>query len=423
MTPPTPHPNTSVQPRVVTCRTTADFLAALPHLLGFVPHESLVAVCFEGRRSGQAVRLDLPPDESPARIATTVQVLRAALDSLTGVPAWSAQGTPGQTGEGCSPEPGAAGSPRVTAASAGTPVTAVALAVVTSRGFGETSVPPWSALAQQIEHELTRDGIEIRDLCCRAANGWASYAASAAGDVPAGGNPLHEVAASPVALGAALRDETVPEHSELGAIPPGDPERCRAVAAALAEQPGADESERPSIQRVGEAARLLRSPDIPGAAATAALVTTLARADQWLGVATGILLSPERAVVLMSEPGTGRRLRNLTVPADPARAIPLPSLLFFLADISPEFTEHGRLRGVRDRLRTAIAETPAARRAPLYTLSAWVWWLAGSQSVAQWHIDAARETAPGDPLATTIAELITVPSHVSRTPAVLQHEG
>lgn len=408
MTPQTSHTGTPAQPRVVTCRTTADFLAALPHLLGFTPRESLVAVCFSGRRSGQAVRLDLPPDDAHTHIETTIQVLRAALDSLAGMPS----GIDDAPRSELVPDSGAA-----------PPVSAVALAIVTSRRFNDTSEPPWSRLARELTLALDSDGIEIRDLGCLAADGWASYTESAVAAIPVGGHPLREISASPVALGAALRDETVPDHRDLGAIPDGDPQRSRAVAIALEEDPGTPASERPSIQRVAAAARLIRSADTPGPVETAALARTLARPDQWLGVATGILLSPERAAVLMSEPDTGHRLRNLTAPTATPAPVPLPALLYFLADISPEFTERGRLRVVRDRLRTAIAETPAALRAPLYTLSSWVWWLAGSQSVAHWHIEAARELAPEDPLSETIAELIAVPSHVSRTPAVLHHEG
>src|SRR5688500_13414321 len=54
--------------------------AALPHLLGFRPRESLVVVSLRGgrtRRFGLAARVDLPPDEH--RAAVVVGLVRSLM--------------------------------------------------------------------------------------------------------------------------------------------------------------------------------------------------------------------------------------------------------------------------------------------------------------------------------------------------------
>ena len=56
-----------------------ELAAALPVLLGFVPQESLVLVCLQGRRVGLIARYDLPPPEHDGVLAADVEArVRAA---------------------------------------------------------------------------------------------------------------------------------------------------------------------------------------------------------------------------------------------------------------------------------------------------------------------------------------------------------
>lgn len=75
---------TSTDP-VVTLRSPADVVGALPYLIGFRPAESLVVLCLEGsrRRAGLTIRLDLPPPghEGDAADAVAEPVRRAGAGS------------------------------------------------------------------------------------------------------------------------------------------------------------------------------------------------------------------------------------------------------------------------------------------------------------------------------------------------------
>lgn len=55
----------------LTLRDPGDLIAAVPHLLGFHPEDSLVVVCARGRRRsrlGQAARVDLPPPDAVVEV-------------------------------------------------------------------------------------------------------------------------------------------------------------------------------------------------------------------------------------------------------------------------------------------------------------------------------------------------------------------
>src|SRR5690606_7463560 len=54
-------PSLTATPEIIKCRTTADFLAALPLLVGFTATNSIFIVLFSGKAAGRTIRLDLPP--------------------------------------------------------------------------------------------------------------------------------------------------------------------------------------------------------------------------------------------------------------------------------------------------------------------------------------------------------------------------
>jgi hypothetical protein len=74
-------------PSTLTVRTPADFLAAVPYLIGFHPADSVVVVGIAGQKVLFAARSDLPPPADEPSRAAAVQlaemVARQAVDEVT----------------------------------------------------------------------------------------------------------------------------------------------------------------------------------------------------------------------------------------------------------------------------------------------------------------------------------------------------
>ena len=343
-------------PRLVTCRTTADLLAALPAIAGFTAADSLFLVLCSGRRVRGAARLDLPASEAPADSLPVLEVVSALLREL----------------------------------GAGSGDAAPAVVITSSRTFAACGGAPWRRFARRLERRLRRDGIAVRELACVAQDGWASLLDPGA---PGAGRPLSEIAASPVAREARARGDRWPELAELGAIPDADPARAAAVSRALAELPaggdpgGAGDGEAAVLAAYADAAALGRALRRSGgpldAPTTARLIGALEDPDRWLALAIGLLTRPEFPAELARELGPAR---FAGVPAEP---VPAPeaggidgaggarpwsgwSIGRILREVCPGFTDHRRLPAVRERLLVAVSECPEARRAPLLAFSAWV---------------------------------------------------
>lgn len=145
--------------QVLKAATAADFLAMLPHLLGFTPRNSLVVVIFDGKRNSAMMRYDLP--------ANPVPELTRSLGSLI-------VGTLSNFNRGQD----------------------VVLAVVTDKGFEHRSVAPYSPLVRALMKQVDNAGFGIRDALCSASDGYASYLDP---HVPTGGRPLVDIELSTVA--------------------------------------------------------------------------------------------------------------------------------------------------------------------------------------------------------------------------------
>lgn len=379
-------------PQVVSCQSTPDFLAALPQFIGFSTPNSLVAVRFTGGRSAQAIRMDLPVDLPSPKVGEFIDTLIAALDSL---------------------DPGD-GTPR-----------SAAIAVITDHTFAGSDGIPWRQLARRIDRRLPRAGWGLRELCCQAPDGWGSYTDPGS---PRYGSPLSDIASSPIALEEAFQGAQIPSLADLGAIPDPDPERAAQIAAIF------DKSEPVAVESgdwIKEVTRVSR--DLRGFASargsdtslaslaplapsrTVRLAQTLQRSDRWFVVALGVLTRPEYPEELAEELG---RQHFTEIPVGPhsdgsLNARPNWSISQLLLTLCAGFEDHSRLPLVQDRLRTAISECPVPQRTGLFTLSAWVWWLDGKQSVAQQHLDAALAIAPDDELASMLNILIAAPAHAT----------
>lgn len=141
---------------LVKAHSPADFLAAVPQLVGFEPVNSVVLVGFHGKTTRGALRLDLPiKSVAYKRVATT------ALGAICKIPG----------------------------------VDAVAVIICTDETFGGSAQPPFADFAQLMMKRIGHAGLRLQSALCRAADGWTSYLWE---DTPAGGYPLSEIADSPI---------------------------------------------------------------------------------------------------------------------------------------------------------------------------------------------------------------------------------
>lgn len=187
-------PSSDTPEHVLRCTSTADFLAALPQLVGFTAEDSLFVVFFAGNRSGGTLRVDLPQSESPQHLTQFIDGVCAILQDTRNQHGWA--------------------SPAVVISSA--------------RTFQDAQGIPWRRLARRLERRLERGGNRARELCCIAPDGWASYLDPV---TPLGGHPLSEIAASTVATNTA-----VPELAALSQFPLPPQAKAENIAATLGNE-------------------------------------------------------------------------------------------------------------------------------------------------------------------------------------------
>lgn len=385
MTPPTLTERRLAEPEVLRCNSTADFLAALPQLTGFTATNSLFIVLFSGSRAHNAIRCDLTESEDPTDSAPLLDFLCEAVHRLGETPAADA---------------------------------APAVVISSAQTFAECADIPWRRLAKRIERRLRRERIGVRELCCLAPDGWASYLA---------GNDrrhaLSEISDSPIAA------NPVPDLSTLGEIPSPDPERLAKVAHWLGrigpyDFPGAGPCSpsctapgRPSwFTETAAVTRALRQVDHElSPRMSAQLVRSPANPARWFVMAMGVLTRPEFPEEMADEMGAERFEQIVVdlggdVDESPARESRAGwSMHRLLSSISIGFTEQERIGALRDRLLGTISETPDRLRPGLLAFSAWVWWLSGNQTVAQRHIREALGIEPANELARMVDPLVSAP--------------
>lgn len=388
-------------PQVLRCRGTADFLAALPQLTGFTAEDSLFVVLFSGAQAERAIRFDLPSEDAPESSLQLFDVVCNLLRDL-GVPH--------------------------------DPAAAPAFVICTSMSFAQTDGAPWRRFARRFERRLTREHIAVRELCCIAQDGWVSFLDPSA---PQNGHPLSEIAASHVALERRVHGDPIPDLASLGEIPSADTKRTHGVARALKTLVSVAGATAPSC---GPASDTPREQDcVSGIGAhevppwfdntaevtaavrddtrelsvemTARLIHCAANPDRWLLLALGIVTRPEFPTELASDM-SARPFTGIAIDLDAESDVdsrPGWSIRRVLAAISPEFSEHRRLHGIRDRLIRAISEAPNEDRPALLALSSWIWWLGGNQTVAHRHAQAALDIAPGHEMSLMMQRMTAVP--------------
>ena len=381
--------HTATSPKVLKCSSTADFLAALPWLAGFTATNSIFVLFFDGSRTREAMRVDLPPSDDPGETTDLLEFLSYAIRSFGAA-------------NGCGSAP--------------------AIAIMSAQSFSDCGGPPWLRLARRIERRLKRDRIYPRELCVQAPDGWISYLDPAA---PRSGRSLVEISNSPIAAAARAERAELPTLAQLGALPPPDPDRMRRAAESLARLDREADSrwralgplaaQRARVGLAADVARALRSPSSPLTPEdTGVLAHVLAEPGSWWHVSMGVVTRPEFPAQLEHEFGL---ISDGRLPIDdplPERSGPLLqgnscSMRSLFASIGPEFTERDRLAPLRPRLARALADVPELARPGLFALSALVWWLCGNQTTANAQVDSALALAPGHEVSCMMRRLIAVP--------------
>lgn len=375
-------PTAEEAPRVLTCRTTADFLAALPQLTGFTAKNSIFLVLFAGNRASAAIRVDLPRAGVPEQRAAVVDFISEML-----------------TEHGNS-EP--------------------AIVVTSVETFAETGGVPWRSLAEEVARRLRRDGSGVRELCCLAPDGWGSYLDPS---IPKKGRPLSEISESPIALATDSGGGATCDLETLGALPDPDSESLAAVAAALTEQlplsgappptasgsgyTGADESTEESIQAGAAGSDAEWAADTAAALETVVQGGTAFHAERYAEVIR-CAADSERWLVLALTALTRPAFVTDLVAASPLRSWSAPKLL---SALTREFTDQARLRSVITAVTTVTSVTPRELRPGPLAFLAWLWWMRGLQTVSRRHVSAALEIDPEH----TIVQMV---ERLTRTSAV-----
>ena len=344
-------------PTVLRCSTTADFLAALPLLTGFTARNSLFVVFFSEHRATQTMRLDLPPDESPASVAPLLDFICSALAHF------------------------GLGSP--------------AIVITTDTSFAEARGAPWRRLAGGLERRLRRDGFAPRELCCVAVDGWVSFLDPQA---PLLGRPLSEVERSRVSQRRKAPQRHIPDLDDLGKLPSRSSSRTTRVSQALAQQrpyTTAHAGETAWLYEVSTVCRsLLNSEGQLAPFAAAALLRTLERPERWAPLAIGLLTRPDFPCELAEEFPAGSFARISVQAHGPDTRASFWSLSHLLSNISPDPASRHSLAHVRDILLHTAADAPPPLRAVTLAFSAWLWWVCGNQTVAQRQARLAFDSLP-----------------------------
>ncbi|KUF05868.1 DUF4192 family protein [Leucobacter sp. G161] len=335
---PTSTASATAAPERIRCTSTADFLAALPRLVGFTAPDSLFLVLFTGAQAHSALRVDLPDTEDPAALSDYLDDLELLLGRA-------------RTLHGPS---------------------APAIAISSSLSFEEAGGPPWQALATLLFARLQRAHAAPRELCCLAPDGWVSYLDPLA---PRRGRPLSEIAASSAAAPSAP-----PALTELGVfrrVPAAEREAVAQAFTAIAAAP--ERSDRATSR--AEITRLF-TPEPLTPTETARLLGALRTDAGWAAtfdeLARGASVSAPRmetreALTEALPAGT----RHATMPA--------------------RQTQHAVMAGLRAASEHLAFLVPLASRASkpaLIALSALAWWVRGLESVARRQIEEALTLDP-----------------------------
>ncbi|HEY0485643.1 MAG TPA: DUF4192 domain-containing protein [Mycobacteriales bacterium] len=295
-------------------------VAAIPHLLGFTPLDSVVAVGLRRPRSRVCLtlRLDLAAALDHALLATVAAHLRRANATefvvvVAGSPAWTT-GPPGSGPVPPSP-PGSGAVPPSPPGSGPVPASPPGSGPVPPSPPGSCAAPPSLAgpLPYRAEVQAMREICERRRLVLRDAlwvhqGRWRSYLCPDPSCCPPGGTPVDASAAGELAAELALSGRcALPDRAALERSVAGDFPLGEAVAARLFAAASARDGESPPDGR--SVARGEPAPEDPDAVLSAAVQRCVPGGP---GVVAG---DRARLCVLLSRPAVrDRALRWLGGP-------------------------------------------------------------------------------------------------------------
>ena len=346
--------STSLNRTIVKAHTAADFLAFVPHLVGYTPRQSVIFVMFNGKRTCGALRMDLPPSGPPALLKHFTTV---ALATIAEVP----------------------------------DVQTIVPVVFTEEEFGDDSLIPHAALMDVVRRRCRHVGLPLREALCLAADGWASYLDRV---TPRGGRPLAEVSESDV-IAVLPEDEraSAGDHlSEASYVPP-DEDASRQTTLAMAGLRAKADIRRTMGASMPELSVL---DDVP-----AFIETALAWSDRELLEHGALLLfalqgPPMRDQTMVQWAAGYATGKHLHAEVENAHGDPLaidPALGDIMIGMGPRPDPERMLRGI-EILRTLLRSAEGKYRLPVLCMLAWLSWGLGRVSHAAIYVKEARAIDP-----------------------------
>src|SRR5690554_270703 len=341
---------------IVKANGPADLLAMTPSLVGFTPQQSFVLLAFRGKRTCGAMRFNLPTSTSEAvlkRIATSAV---GTLCRITGVDG-------------------------------------VVVAIYTDESIGADGLPH-DEFADVLGRRLHFSGIDVREMVCRASNGWGSYFDA---ETPVGGHPLSDIANSPVV--ANLPPEALPDDAATSVRVPDAPlaerkrvkkalARYRELAASLKDDTGAVPAELQPLDDLTEFVERALEWDESATRANDALLLFALQGPpirdltmlQW---ASNLAMGD----VILDEAERWSRSGGTLTKADVETS---PNLMLGQGPRpDPDRIE----RGIQ-LLQTVVSRAEDVERLAPLCMLAWLNWALGRATRAGRHIDEARAIDP-----------------------------
>lgn len=371
MTPHTQTATTTSEPTILRCTSSADFLASLPVLLGYTVENSIVVSLFQGSRVKSAARIDLPA----AGIPLAETMLDEAIIGTVTKCAW---------------------------------VTSVSITIFTDRAFTDEGRIPHEPLAMWLERSLERAGIPVLEMSCIASDAWAEYRSEEARGL---GRSLSEVLApDQLAKRHGLPEPELEVIGNLATLPSATGSLASLIASAIDKTPAimAKTLTPEAFEGILTACStvLHRGVTEDTVSESALFVRTAEQRSTWivpviiLSSGTGDVIShltPELRDAFLAfvlDPKTGAQLGG----------IPLSQrLLMFSSERLPQ----PFLRQAASVLQSLAAHTPDKHRAPLLSLLAWLWWMAGLMSPALTHLAQAERLDPNHSILETVTETLS----------------
>lgn len=348
-------------PTIVTTTAAEDFLALVPHLVGFAPRNSLVLVGFRGTRTCGAMRFDLPRTQNEV---TARRIATSAVGMLSRLPG----------------------------------VDAVVPVVYTDEEFGD--VIPREAFMREILRRAEFSGFLARDALCVAVDGWASYLDD---DYPPGGYGLERITGSSAVSAAGL--PAVDGLLAGAALPASGVFAAERIALVLRDL------RREVILSEAECLldRWLFLDDLPRHMEGALSVEPREQTEEQIALLVFLLQRPSvrDGVMLLwaFDLETGYRVFELNsrfhqgerITADPDGELMLGH--------GPRPDPH-RIEAAIALLKHVTALAPRSSRPPLLCMLSWLNWALGRGSVAGVFLDLAVAIEPGYGLAEVLATML-----------------